>query len=98
MGNTSGKRISDSVSAGNDLARWADIIITNGTPVETLVKPPHSVGASQSFEPTPVEVLENELERKIVVRNSKADDARTKRTPYNEENPLLKWAKIIIKD
>lgn len=98
MGNTSGKRISDSASAGNDLARWADIIVTNGTPVETLVKPPHSVGASQSFDPTPVEVLENELERKIVVRNSKKGDTHTKRKTTEEENPLLKWAQIIIKD
>ena len=98
MGNTSGKRISDSASAGNDLALWADIIVTNGTPVETRVKSPHSVRGSQSFEPTPVEVLENELERKIVVRNSKEGNTRSKRKPTEEENPLLKWAQIIIKD
>lgn len=97
MGNTSGKRISDGASAGNDLARWADVIIKNGAPVETRVKPPHSVQGGQSFEPTPVEILENELERKTVVRNPKIKGTHTKRKP-SEENPLLKLTQVIIKD
>lgn len=80
----SGKRISDGTSAGNDLARWADVIIKNGAPVETRVKQPISELSSHS-----VELLDNALEEKILVLKPKTVDKRIKAKSSKEDNSLM---------